>query len=62
MYSMKLKSLLQMKKIILLAITCMIGYYASADCGLGECPGDETKCCSKFNGDTYYKGASTVEW
>ncbi len=59
---MKLKSLLQMKKIILLAITCMIGYYASAECGLSECPGGGTKCCSKANGDTYYNGSSPVDW
>lgn len=51
-----------MKKIILLAITCMIGYYASAECGLSECPGGGTKCCSKANGDTYYNGSSPVDW
>ena len=45
-----------MKKLLLFAVTCMISYYASAECGLSECPGGNTQCCSKSNGDTYYNG------
>jgi hypothetical protein len=42
-----------MKKLLLFAVTCMIGYYASAECA--RCDGGETKCCTGgTTGDTYY--------
>ena len=51
-----------MKKLLLFAVTCMISYYASAECGLSECGGGKTQCCSKANGDTYYNNVGGIEW
>ena len=54
-------TLIMKRKILVLGIACLIGTYSAFACGLEECGGGSSKCCTDVFGALYYTTIKSVK-